>query len=164
MNIVVLDDWAGLFARLNCYARMSRHTVTIFRDSEVDPGKLADRLQDADAVILTQQRSHLSRIVIEKLSKLKLVAQTGSHRDHIDFDACIEKGIVVAAPSTVTVGVTTAELTWALILASLRHIPFEVEQLKRGKWQTTMGTSLGGKVLGIYALGGIGSIVARIGK
>lgn len=58
----------------------------------------------------------------------------------------------------------TAELTWALILASLRHLPFEVEQLKRGRWQTTLGTSLVGRTLGVYALGGIGTAVAAVGR
>jgi D-3-phosphoglycerate dehydrogenase len=61
------------------------------------------------------------------------------------------------------VGVTTAELTWGLILASLRHIPLEVENMKRGVWQATAGTGLRGRTLGIYALGGIGSIVAGVG-
>jgi len=92
------------------------------------------------------------------------VAQTGSHRHHIDFAACTEKGIIVASPTKVGVGITTAELTWALILASLRHIPHEVEQLKLGKWQTTLGTGLRGLTLGIYGLGGIGSLVAQVGK
>jgi D-3-phosphoglycerate dehydrogenase len=94
---------------------------------------------------------------------LKLVAQTGSHRNHLDIAACTEKGVIVAAPGTIGVGVTTAELTWGLILASLRHIPHEVEQLKQGAWQTTVGTGLRGKTLGIYALGQIGSLVAQVG-
>ncbi|HTD91251.1 MAG TPA: NAD(P)-dependent oxidoreductase, partial [Burkholderiales bacterium] len=51
-----------------------------------------------------------------------------------------------------------------LILASLRNLPHEVEQLKQGAWQTTMGTGLRGLTLGIYGLGGIGSLVAQVGK
>ena len=58
----------------------------------------------------------------------------------------------------------TAELTWGLIIASLRHIPYEVAQLKQGAWQTTLGTGLHGKTLGIYALGKIGSRVAEVGR
>ena len=59
---------------------------------------------------------------------------------------------------------TTGELAWALILASLRHIPFEVERLKQGHWQSTSGTRLYGRTLGIYAFGHIGAAVARVGK
>jgi D-3-phosphoglycerate dehydrogenase / 2-oxoglutarate reductase len=164
MRIVVLDDWSGNFCNLPCYARLKDHEVTVYRDTEKDPERLAARLRPAEAVILTQQRSHFPRAVIEKVPGLKLVAQTGSHRDHIDFAACTAQGIIIAAPSSIGVGVTTAELTWGLILASVRHIPQEFENLKRGVWQATVGMGLRGRTLGIYALGGIGSLVAEVGR
>ena len=164
MKIVVLDDWSGTFRKLKCFARLAEHEVIVYRDTEKDPRKLAERLDGAEAAIFTQERSHLQRELIEKLSTIKIIAQTGSHRDHIDFAACTEKGIIVAAPGTKGVGVTTAELTWGLIMASLRHIPLEVENMKRGIWQSTAGTGLRGRTLAIYGLGGIGSIVARVGK
>ncbi len=164
MKIVVLDDWSRGFQKLLCCARLKDHEVRVYHDTEKDPAKLAARINGAEALILTQERSEFPRTVIERLTTVKLVAQTGSHRHHIDFAACTEKGIIVAAPSRVGVGVTTAELTWALILASLRNIPHEVEQLKQGAWQTTMGTGLRSEILGIYALGGIGSLVAQVGK
>lgn len=164
MKIVVLDDWSGTFRKLKCFARLAGHEVIVYRDTEKDPRKLAERLHGAEAVILTQERSHFRRELIEQLSTIRMVAQTGSHRDHIDFDACTEKGIIVAAPGTKGVGVTTAELTWGLIMASLRHIPQEVENMKRGVWQATVGTGLRGQTLAIYGLGGIGAIVARVGK
>jgi D-3-phosphoglycerate dehydrogenase len=164
MKIVVLDDWAQAFRKLSCYPRLNGHDVVVYHDTEKDPLRLADRINGADAAILIQERSAFPRAVIEKLTTVKLVAQTGSHRHHIDFAACTEKGIIVAAPSKVGVGITTAELTWALILASLRNIPHEVEQLKKGAWQTTLGTGLRGLTLGIYGLGGIGSHVAQVGK
>lgn len=163
MRIEVLDDYRDIFRNLSCFARLKDHEVVVYRDTVRDPAKLAARLKDADAVILSQQRSAFPRAVIEKLPKLKLIAQTGSNRDHIDIAACNENGIVVAA---VRYGplYATAELTWGLILASLRHIPHEVQQLKQGVWQTTVGTGLRGKTLGIYGLGKIGSCVAQVGK
>lgn len=164
MKIVVLDDWARGFRKLSCYARLNGHDVVVYHDTEMDPVKLARRINGADALILTQERSAFPRALVDRLTTVKLVAQTGSHRHHIDFAACAEKGIIVAAPSRVGVGVTTAELTWALILASLRNIPHEVEQLKQGAWHTTMGTGLRGLTLGIYGLGGIGSLVAQVGR
>jgi D-3-phosphoglycerate dehydrogenase len=138
--------------------------VVLFHDTEKDPAKLAARLKDAAAVILTKQRSPFPRALIEKLpGTLKLIAQTGRNTNHIDVAACTEKGIVVAAAGGGT-SYATAELTWGLILASLRSIPHEVGQLKQGVWQTTVGTGLHGKTLGIYALGKIGSCVAQVGK
>lgn len=164
MKIVVLDDWARGFRALNCYSRLAAHDVVVYHDTETDLDKLAARINGAQGLILTQERSPFPRALIEKLTTVKIVAQTGSHRHHIDFAACTARGIIVAAPSRVGVGVTTAELTWALILASLRHIPHEFEQMKLGRWQTTLGTGLRGLTLGIYGLGGIGSLVAQVGK
>ena len=164
MKIVVLDDWAQGFRKLPCFARLKDHEVIIHHDTEKAPAVLAARINGAEALILTQERTAFQRALIERLTTVKVVAQTGSHRHHIDFAACTEKGIIVAAASKTGVGITTAELTWALILASLRNLPHEVEQLKQGRWQTSLGTGLRSLTLGIYGLGGIGSLVARVGK
>jgi D-3-phosphoglycerate dehydrogenase len=59
---------------------------------------------------------------------------------------------------------STAELTWALILAALRRLPYEVAQMKEGRWQSTLGSEVNGEILGIYALGKIGSLVAAVGR
>jgi D-3-phosphoglycerate dehydrogenase len=77
--------------------------------------------------------------------------------------ACTEKGIVVCAGGSGRSN-STAELTWGLILSSLRRLPFEVKQLREGKWQSTLGVEVKDKTLGIYALGKIGGIVAAVGK
>lgn len=163
MKIAVIDDYQQAFRNLKCFARLNDHEVAVFHDTEKDPVRLAARLKDANVLVLTQQRSPLPRAVIEKLPKLKLVAQTGRNTNHIDVAACTEKGIVVAAAGSGTPH-ATAELAWALILASMRHIPEEVGQLKQGVWQTTVGTGLHGRTLGVYALGRIGSCVAQVGK
>ena len=164
MKITVIDDYQDAFRKLACYARLKDHEVKVFTDTEKDPAKLAVRLKDAEAVVLTQQRSFFPRAVIEKLpAGLKLIAQTGRSSTHIDVVACTERGIVVAAAGSGN-SYSTAELAWGLIIASLRHLPYEVQQLKQGKWLTTLGTGLHGKTLGVYALGKIGGHVAQIGK
>ena len=163
MKIAVIDDYQDAFRTLACYARLKDHEVIVYTDTEKDPARLAARL-DADAVVLTQQRSPFPRAVIEKLpARLKLITQTGRHSTHIDVAACTERGIAVAAAGTGNSN-STAELAWGLIISSMRHLPFEVQQLKAGKWQTTLGTGLFGKTLGVYAPGKIGSIVAQVGK
>lgn len=162
MKIHVIDDYQDAFRKLSCFARLKDHNVVVFRDTEKDPRKLAQRLQDADCVILTQQRSPFPREVVAHLPKLRLICQTGRNTGHIDMAACTEKGIAVCAAGT-SKPYATAELAWGLILASLRHLPREIQALKQGGWQTTVGTGLHGKTLGIYALGRIGSCVARVG-
>lgn len=163
MKIAVIDDYQNAFRTLKCFPKLSGHNVVVFTDTETDVGKLAERLKDADAVVLTQQRSSFPRALIERLPKLKLVGQTGRAATHVDLDACTENGIVVSAGGAGNPN-ATAELTWGLILSALRNLPFEVKRLKEGHWQSTLGIGVSDKTIGIYAYGKIGSIVAAVGK
>jgi len=163
MKIAIIDDYQDAFRRLDCAKKLAGHELVAFTDTEKDPAKLAARLQDADAVVLTQQRSKMPRAVIEKLPKLKLISQTGRNANHIDLAACTEKGIVVSAGGAGNPN-PTAELAWGLILAALRRIPQEAQRLKNGQWQGSVGSGLSGRTLGIYAYGRIGSLVAQVGK
>lgn len=163
MKIAVIDDYQNAFRNLDCFARLKDHAVAVFHDTEKDASKLAARLMDAEAVILTQQRSPFPRALVERLPKLKLLSQTGRNANHIDVAACTEKGIVVSSGGG-GIPNPTAELTWALILASLRSIPQEVQRMKEGQWQGSVGVGVSGKTLGVYAFGRIGSVVAKVGK
>lgn len=163
MKIAVIDDYQDAFRRLSSFGKLAGHEVIVFNDTEKDVAKLAARLKDVEAVVLTQQRSAFPRALIERLPKLKLISQTGRNAYHIDIDACTERGVIISAAGAGLPN-PTAELTWGLILAALRHIPQEVQRLKGGEWQKTLGTGLSGKTLGIYAYGRIGSLVARVGK
>ena len=163
MKVAILDDYQDVFRTLKCSSRLKGHDVTVYHDSVKEPGMLADRLQGADAVILLQQRTPFPRAAAEKVTTLKLISQTGRNANHIDTAACTEKGILVCGTGAGAVN-HTAELTWGLIFSVLRHIPEEVRQLKAGRWQTTLGTTVAGKTLGVYAYGRIGSIVARAGR
>ena len=163
MKIAVIDDYQNAFKTLKCFPKLSGHEVSIYTDPETDIGRLAERLKDADAIVLTQQRTAFPRALIEKLPKLKLIGQTGRAATHVDLQACTEKGIVVSAGGAGNSN-ATAELTWGLILSALRNLPFEVKRLKEGNWQSTLGLGVKGKTLGLYAYGKIGSIVAGVGK
>lgn len=163
MKIAVIDDYQNAFRTLHCYAKLKGHEVLVYNDTEKDPARLAERLKDADAVILTQARSPFPRALIERLPKLRLISQTGRSTGHIDIDACTEHGVVVSAAGFATPH-PTAELTWGLILAALRHIPYEAQRLRAGHWQSTLGVCVQGKTLGIYAYGRIGSLVAHVGQ
>jgi D-3-phosphoglycerate dehydrogenase / 2-oxoglutarate reductase len=163
MKIAVIDDYQDAFRKVKAFPKLEGHEVVVFTDTEKDPEKLAARLKDADAVVLTQQRSRFPRAVIERLPKLKMISQTGRNANHIDVAAATERGIIVSAGGGGSPN-PTAELTWGLILAHLRHIPEEVQRLKDGKWQHTLGTGLKDKTLGVYAYGRIGAVVANVGR
>ena len=163
MKIAVIDDYQDSFRNLACFGRLAGHEVTVYHDTVKDPVQLAERLKDAECLVLTQQRSPFPRALAERLPKLKMISQTGRNTNHIDMDACTALGITVCAGGAGTPN-STAELTWGLILASLRSIPQEVQRLREGRWQTTVGTGVAGKTLGVYAYGRIGSIVAQVGR
>ena len=163
MKIAVIDDYQNAFKTLKCYLKLAGHEVVIYTEPETNVEKIAERLKDADAVILTQQRTAFPRALIEKLPKLKLIGQTGRAASHVDLEACTDRGVVVSAGGSGNSN-ATAELTWGLILSALRNLPFEVKRLKEGRWQSTLGIGVNGKTLGIYAYGKIGSIVAGVGK
>jgi D-3-phosphoglycerate dehydrogenase len=163
MKIAVIDDYQDAFCTLRCYPKLAGHEVLIYNATEKDPARLAERLKEVEAVILTQARSPFPRALIERLPRLKLIGQTGRSTGHIDIVACTEHGVVVSAAGFATPH-PTAELTWGLILAALRHILCEVQRLREGYWQSTVGNCVKGKTLGIYAYGRIGSLVANVGR
>ena len=164
MKIAVIDDYQDAFRKLACAGKLKGHDITVYRDTEKDAARFAARLEGYEAVIMTQQRSPLPKALVEALpASVKLLCNTGRNVGHIDLAACTARVIIVAAAGGGLPN-ATAELTWGLILSSLRSIPHEVQQLKQGVWQTSVGTGVHGKTLGIYALGKIGSVVAQIGR
>jgi D-3-phosphoglycerate dehydrogenase len=163
MRIAILDDYQDAFRAHRNFAALAGHEVTTFTDTIKDPDALASRLEPFDALVLIQQRSSLPGSVVSRLHNLKFISQTGRNIYHVDMAACAAQGITVSAGGAGDPSVT-AELTWGLVLSALRHIPEEVENLKAGRWQSTLGTRLKGKILGVYAFGKIGSIVAGYGR
>jgi Phosphoglycerate dehydrogenase and related dehydrogenases len=162
MNIVIPDDYQDAVRSLDCFSKLAGHQVTIYHDSVKDIETLATRFQDADALVLIRERTAITDPLLARLPGLKFISQTGRGMPHIDIDACTRRGIPVAAGGGSPYA--TAELTWGLVQASLRHIPQEVARLKAGQWQTTLGVGLHGRVLGIFGYGNIGKLVAGYGR
>ena len=133
MRIVILDDYPDAFRSLGCPAELADHEVVVFTDTAQGVDAMVERLAEADVAVLIQQRSRLPREVVERLPRLKLVCQTGRNTGHIDIDACSARSIVISAGGGGRPG-ATAELTWALILASLRDLPRQAQRLKEGHW------------------------------
>lgn len=170
MKIAILDDYQDCVRQLDCFAMLADHEVKVFTNGARGVGQLAIRLADFDALVLIRERTALSRPLLEKLPKLKLIAQTGKVSGHIDLATAAARNIVI----TEGIGDATApaELTWALIMAAMRKLPQYVSNLKDGLWQiastsparNTLGTVLKGRTLGIFGYGRIGRMVAAYGK
>jgi D-3-phosphoglycerate dehydrogenase len=174
MNIVILDDYQDAVRKLDCAARLDPYPAKVFTNTVKGVGQLSIRLRDADIVVLIRERTPVSRQLVDKLPRLKLIAQTGRIGSHIDVTACTERGIAVAEGTSSPI--STAELTWALVMASMRRIPQYVASLKHGAWQQSglksssmpanfgLGMVLHGKTLGLWSYGRIGKLVAAYGK
>lgn len=163
MRLAVLDDYADVFRRSPGYARLAGHEVVVYRDTEKNAERLAARLDGFDAVVLTQQRTALPRAVVDRLTTLRCVAQTGRQTGHLDLEALASRGVTVLTGSANGPS-APAELTWALILASRRHLLAEATALAQGRWQSTVGLGLAGSTLGVWAFGRIGARVAEVGR
>jgi phosphoglycerate dehydrogenase-like enzyme len=162
-KIAVLDDYQNAaLESADWSALRDRADIAVFHDHLADPDAVIERLLPFDVVCVMRERTPLPRNVIERLPDLKLIASTGSVNASIDVAAAGDHGIAVV--HTGYRSDPTIEFTWALILASVRHIVTESDSVRSGGWQQTVGTELRGKTLGVLGLGRIGSQVARIGN
>jgi D-3-phosphoglycerate dehydrogenase len=163
LKIVIPDDYQDMVDRLECFSLIRHHDVTRHREPARDLAQLVERLRDADVVVSIRERVELSRALLEKLPKLKLIALVGRNSKAIDFAACTELGIPVATGKSNS-PVAPAELTLALIVASRRNVALEAERMRRGDWPCTLSHRLRGSTLGIFGLGAIGQLVAEGGR
>lgn len=164
MKVTILDDYHDTLRTLACFAKLAGHDVTIWNDHLQDVEALAARLQDTEALVLIRERTQIRSTLLERLPKLRLISQRSVY-PHIDIDACTRLGIIVSSNLHAgTPSYATAELTWGLVLAAMRQIPQQMASLKAGNWQIGVGSTVRGKILGIYGYGRIGKVVAEYGK
>lgn len=173
MNIVILDDYQDAVRKLQCASRIEPYPVKVFTNTVKGLGQLSVRLKDADVIVLVRERTQITRQLLDKLPRLRLIAQAGSLGSHIDVAACTQRGIAVAEGASSPVA--PAELTWALIMAAMRRLPQYIANLKHGAWQQSglraasmpanfgLGSVLYGKTLGIWGYGRVGRLVASYG-
>jgi D-3-phosphoglycerate dehydrogenase / 2-oxoglutarate reductase len=174
MNIVILDDYQDAVRKLRCAAKLEAYPAKVYTNTVKGIGQLSVRLRDADVIVLIRERTHITRQLVEKLPRLRLIAQTGRVGAHIELQACTERGIAVA--EGVGSPVAPAEMTWALIMAAMRRLPQYISTLKHGGWQQSgmksasmppnfgLGVVLRGRTLGIWGYGKVGQLVAGYGK
>ncbi len=165
MNVAVLDDyqrvalsypyWSGLPADVR---------VTPFHSHIADEDELAARLEPFDVVVAMRERTPLPASLLSRLPRLRLVVTAGMANAAIDVAAARSAGITVCG--TASVGSSTVELTWALILAVVRGVPPADASLRSGGWQdgSVPGADLAGATLGVLGLGRLGSRVAAVGR
>ncbi len=162
LRIAIPDDYQNCVRSLACFSKLAAHQVTVFNDTLHDVPALAERLQNFDALVLTRERTAISAALLERLPNLRVISQTGKVAEHIDIAACTARGVAVVDGRGS--GAATAELTWALVLASRRYLVDEVNRLQAGQWQGHLGQQLSGQRLGVWSYGRIGRQIAAYGR
>jgi phosphoglycerate dehydrogenase-like enzyme len=162
-RIGVLDDYQNVALSMADWSMLDgQATVTVFNDHLSDTDAVVARLQPFEVVCVMRERTPMTRAIIERLPRLRLIASTAMRNASIDMEAAAERHIQVV--DTGYSSTPTIELTWALILASARNLVTENASLRSGGWQRFIGDDLAGRTLGVLGLGNVGGAVARIGK
>jgi phosphoglycerate dehydrogenase-like enzyme len=160
MRIAILDDIHQAWAGTEGVRRLrERAEVHVFTEPLGEPAAL----RGFDAVIANRERTRFTRELLEQLTDVRVLVQTGNHANHIDFAAARDCGIVVAKASA-GYSIGAAELTFGLAMAVMRQIPVSDAAVKRGEWPTPSTQVLHGKTLGIVGLGRVGQHVAQIAR
>jgi len=164
VKVAILDDYFDTLRGLPSFQRIADLEVTVWNDHVDLPTDLVERLDRTDVLVLFRERSEITAELLNQLPNLKLISMRGDY-PHVDVDACTRNGIVLSSNSQG--GATshaTAELTWGLILSSMRQIPQQMASLRAGTWQMGVGRSLRGLTIGLYGYGRIARAVASYAK
>lgn len=163
MRCAILDDYQNVaLAMADWTALAGRIDLAVFNAHFVDEDACAEAIRDCEIVVVMRERTPFTASLLSRLPRLRLLATTGRMNAAIDLEEAAARGIVVCGTRAALH--TTAEMTWALILALARHVPREDANLRAGgPWQVGIGVDLHGKTLGLLGLGTLGSQMARVG-
>ncbi|MDR6879967.1 D-2-hydroxyacid dehydrogenase family protein [Bacillus sp. 3255] len=146
-------DWSQVMDKVEVKS-ISRHI-----DQQEE---LIEQIGDCEIVVIMRERTPFRASLLARLPRLKLLITTGMRNASIDLEAAASQGVTVCG--TGGAGNATAELTWALLLGLARNIVQEHNAIRGGGWQSTIGTDLYGKTLGVLGLGKLGSKIAQFGQ
>ena len=162
-KVAILDDYQNVSHEFVDLEKLSKkYEFKIFSEPFTSEEDAIEQLLDYEALLIMRERTPITENLIKNLKKLKFIITSGMRNKSINFEATKKRKIIVSG--TDINPNPAAELTWALILGLARNIKPEIDNMFQGYWQTTIGTELKGKILGIIGLGKIGSQVAKVGK
>ena len=128
------------------WTAVSKHAeVVVFHDHVSEQEHLIERLKPFDVLCIMRERTPVTEAILKQLPHLKLIVSTGSRNASIDLIAAKKLDIVVKNTGYFDHG--ASEMTWAMLMAIARNIPAEVNNVRSGSWQTTIGTDLRGKTI-----------------
>jgi phosphoglycerate dehydrogenase-like enzyme len=163
-RVAILDDFEKIALTVPSYEKLVSRADVILIGKRLDHSEaIVSGLRDFDVLLLMRERTFLSDKEYARLPNLKLISQTGRTSRHLDLANATRHGIAVAGTPADN-GMSTMELTVALILALLRKIPQVNLRMREEIWPAIAGNTLAGKTVGVLGFGRIGKEVARIMK
>lgn len=165
MKAAILDDYQNVALKMADWSPLrGKIDITVFNDHVDGVDAVAKRLAPFEIVCLMRERTPFTRELFKKLPNLKLLITTGARNLSIDVAAGNECGVTVCHTTNPASAPQMIQFTWGMILAAVRHIPVEERNIRTGGWQTTLGTTLHDKTLGVIGLGKIGIGIAKVGQ
>jgi len=163
LKVAILDDYQNVSQQFVNLEKLSgKYEFKIFSEPFIDEADVIEKLADFEALLIMRERTKMTKNLIDNLTRLKFIITSGLRNKSIDLEAAKKRKIIVCGTEINTH--PTPELTWALILGLARNLKEEIDNMYQGYWQTTIGTELKGKILGLIGLGRVGSQVAKIGS
>ena len=163
IKVAVLDDYQDAFKEIIEISKFKdRYDFKIFNEAFIDENEAIIALEKFDALFVMRERTPITKTLLENLPNLKYIMTSGMRNNSINLEETKKKGILVCG--TEINSNPASEITWTLILGLLRNVKQEIDNMFQGYWQTTIGSELKGKMLGIIGLGKIGTQVAKVGK
>ena len=169
LKIALLDDYAKVALKSADWSVLKgKAEITVF-DRHLSEDEAVLQLKPFDVLCTIRERMSLPRSLFERLHNLKLVTIIGMSLPNLDMAAATENGVIVAHsnfanPIFANIMSATPELTWGLMIATVRHIGVETRRMREGGWQSTVGTILAGRTLALLGLGRIGKRMAAYGR
>ena len=169
IKIAILDDYAKVALQLADWSALDgKAEITVF-EQHLTEDEAAVALKPFDVLCTVRERMSLPRSQFERLPNLKLVTIIGMDLPNLDMAAATEHGVIVshsnfANPLFANMVNATPELTWGLMIATVRHLSLESRRMHEGAWQSTVGVNLAGRTLGLLGLGRIGSRMAEYAR
>jgi D-3-phosphoglycerate dehydrogenase len=163
IKVAILDDYQNVSQEFIDLKKLSeKYEIKVFNEPFIDESDAIEQLKNFEALLIMRERTKITENLVSSLKKLKYIITSGMRNKAIDLEATKKRKIIVTG-TEINVN-PTCELTWALILGLARNIKSEIDNMYQGYWQSTVGTELKGKILGLIGLGRVGSQVAKIGK
>ena len=169
IKIAILDDYANVALRSADWSILKgKAEISVF-NRHLSHDEAVTALQPFDVLCTVRERMSLPRSLFERLPNLKLVTIVGMSLPNLDSAAATDHGVIIchsnfANPIFAGIANATPELTWGLLIATVRHMSVEDRRMRSGGWQSTVGTILAGRTLGLLGLGRIGKRMATYGR